>query len=181
MEIDMGKLPALAHACALALTVAACERPAAEPARARPAAITPQTPQLWLAEALDAEGKVVDTVQVCADTVLRQGFTRANAEINGQQCNPLRDAVDRPGLYAVRCEIAGRRFGVTVNQTGDLERDFQVRFALTTLDGTNTSATQVRRYRKIGTCPDGWVTGDQSKPGGPRGSNAIGHWSETVR
>lgn len=178
----MGKTLAIARACALltALVLAACERPPAAKAATAPA-LSPETPQLWLAEALDAEGKVTDQVQVCADTVLRQGFARANAEINGQTCAPFRDAVDRPGLYAVRCEIAGRRFGVTVNQTGDPETDFQIRFALTTLDGTNTTATQVRRYRKVGACPAGWVTGDQSKPGHPRSSNAIGHWSEVKR
>ena len=140
--------------------------------QAAQAAVDP--PALWLAQADDA-GK--QQLYVCADSVMRDGFRRANAEINGRACSPFKDGVDRPGLYATRCELDGRRFGLTVTQDGDPQRDFTVRFALAALDGSGVQATQARRFRKVGACPAGWGIGDQARPGGRPGVNALsGTW-----
>ena len=161
---------------ALLIVLAGCSQPARE-ARlaARKAQMDP--PALWLAQSFDADGKVTGAVQICADSMIRDGFTRGNAEVGGQPCLARKTGVEQPGLYANRCELNGVRFGLTVNRTGDLERDFTVAFALTALDGSGGKARQVRRYQKVGPCPAGWSIGDQAKPGEARRFNAVtGTW-----
>lgn len=135
-------------------------------------------PRLWRVTALDAAGQPAGAVLVCADRTMTGAFARAGAEVNGQPCLPLKDGVERAGLFAVRCELNGRRFGLTVNRTGDPARDFTVAFALRTVDGgSEVGARQVRRFQKLGPCPQGWGIGDQAKPGEPRGVNALaGTW-----
>lgn len=158
------------------LALAACGPSGAKLVEVRAAQIDP--PQLWLAEALDGNGKPAAAIQVCADSALRAGFVRANAEINGMSCAPHRDAVDRPGLYAVRCDLNGRTYGLTQNRKGDPQQDFQVRFTLTALDGTDVRAAQVRHYRKLGACPAGWGIGDQARLSAAKGENALsGQWA----
>lgn len=160
---------------ALLLPLAACGEPRAE-ARFAAAQAAADPPQLWLAEALEG-GRVTGAVTVCADQVMRQGFARANAEVGGQPCLPLKDGVQQAGLYAVRCELGGRRFGLTVNQAGDPDRDFTVRFALKALDGTGAEARSFRRFRRLGACPAGWGIGGLGAPGGPPSRNALsGTW-----
>jgi len=136
-------------------------------------------PRLWRVTALDAAGQPVGAVLVCADRTLTDAFARADAEVNGQPCLPLKDGVERPGVYAVRCELNGRRFGLTVNRNGDPARDFTVAYAVRTVDGGREGrARQVRRFEKIGLCPQGWNIGDQAKVGEARGVNALaGTWS----
>ena len=164
---------ARALAPALLLPLMGCDNSEAEARyRARQAAVDPS--QLWLAEALDAGGRPIDAVYVCADLGLREGFARASARVNGAPCNPERNAVDRPDLYAVRCEAGSRRFGLTVNRTGDLQRDFTVRVAVQAVDGLEGGGGHVRRYRMTGACPKGWTIGDQAKPGKPPHANALG-------
>ncbi len=161
---------------ALLIVLTACSQPEREAQMAaRKAQIDP--PALWLAQAFDAEGKVSGAMQICADSMVRDGFARGNAEVAGRPCIARRTGVERPGLYANRCELNGVRFGLTVNRTGDLERDFTVAFALTALDGSGAKARQVRRYQKIGPCPNGWSIGDQARPGEGRRFNAVtGTW-----
>ena len=161
---------------ALFLALGACGQPmaqvrlVAEQARADP-------PELWRVEALNAAGQPIGATLVCADRNMRAGFGRANAEVNGRTCAPMKGAVERPGLYAVRCELDGRRFGLTLSRSGDEARDFKVAFALTALDGTDVVARQVRRFQRVGACPAGWGIGDQGKPGGQPGVNALaGTW-----
>lgn len=159
----------------LLLPLLACAEPRAE-ARVAAAQMAADPPQLWLAQALDGE-RVSGEVMVCVDRVMRDGFARANAEVAGQPCLPFRDAVETPGLYAVRCQLGGRTFGLTVNRTGDPERDFTIRFALKALDGTGDAAAQARRFRKVGACPAGWRIGDEGKPGRPPHRSALsGTW-----
>lgn len=138
----------------------------------RQAAVDP--PKLWFAEALDAEGRSVDGLYLCADQRLKEGLARAAAWVNGRPCQPERDPVDRPGLYAARCEVSGRPFGLTVNRQGDLDRDFTVRVAVKALDGTAQEGGHVRRYRLTGPCPAGWAIGDQARPGRKPTGNALG-------
>jgi hypothetical protein len=157
---------------ALMLALAACARPSAESQlEAHQAAVDP--PRLWRVEALDANGAVASELLVCADSTLKAGFTRANAEADGRPCLPFGDYVDRPGVYAVRCVLDDRRYGLTVNRTGDPDRDFTAAFALTALDGSGQATRQVRRYRQVGPCPAGWGIGDQARPGQRRRSNAL--------
>lgn len=163
---------ARAVAPALLLTLAACGQPHAE-SRFEAAQAAADPPQLWLVESLDGT-RVKGEVMVCTDRPTREGFSRARAQSGGQPCLPFRDAVEKPGLYAVRCEMGGRNYGMTVNRIGDPDRDFTVHFALKALDGTGDAARQVRRFRRIGACPAGWRIGDQARPGEPPGSNALG-------
>src|ERR1043165_190676 len=84
------------------LALAACGPSGAKLVEVRATQIDP--PQLWLAQGPDATGQPAAATQICTDSALRAGFVRANAEINGVSCAPHRDAVDRPNLYAVRCD-----------------------------------------------------------------------------
>jgi hypothetical protein len=71
--------------------------------------------------------------------------------------------VSKPGLYALRCEVGGHRFGVTVTSRGDPERDFQVSYALRPLDLDRGPFVQTVRYHLVGRCPPGWRIGDQAE------------------
>ena len=164
---------------ALLLGLAACGAPHAESRFAEAqAAVDP--PRLWQVTAFDAEGRAVAALKVCADSNLVDGFARAGAEVNGAPCLPLKGGVEKPGLFAVRCELNGRRFGLTATRAGDPARDFTVAFAVRTLDGGPEGvARQVRRYQALGPCPADWRLGDQAKAGAPRGENALsGTWGE---
>lgn len=163
---------------ALLLCLTACGAPRAENRFTEAqAAIDP--PQLWQVTAFDAQGHAIAALKVCADRNLVDGFARAGAEVNGEACLPLKDKVEKPGLFAVRCELNGRRVGLTATRTGDPARDFTVAFAVRTLDGGPEGvARQVRRYQALGPCPADWRLGDQAKAGAPRGVNALaGTWS----
>ena len=122
-------------------------------------------PQLWRAEALDDKGAVIQAIQICANRETSDGFSRGNAEVNGQACAPRKDAVTREGFYAVRCEVNGQPFGLTLNRRGGAD-DFTVRLAVQALAEADPAAISVRRYRREGACPIGWEVGDQ----GPAGS-----------
>ncbi|PZQ56789.1 MAG: hypothetical protein DI570_20710 [Phenylobacterium zucineum] len=136
-------------------------------------------PALWRVESYDHDGHVSGALEVCADTTVREGFGRAGPEINGQPCVNLRGGVERPGLYAVRCQVAGRRYGVTVNKAGDPDRNFTAAIAVTALDGSGVAARQVRRFVRLGDCPAGWTIGDQARLDGSRGVNALaGTWAD---
>ncbi|MBL8771210.1 MAG: hypothetical protein JNK30_07485 [Phenylobacterium sp.] len=131
-------------------------------------------PRLWRVDSLDPAGKVAATLLVCADSTLSNGFGRAHAEVNGRPCITLKGGVDRAGLHAHRCQIDGRRYGVTVTRTGDAARDFTAAFAFAALDGSPARARQVRRFRNTGEpCPPGWGIGDQARRGAPRSANAL--------
>ena len=134
-------------------------------------------PRLWRVESIGTDGAASATLLVCADRTLREGFGRANAELNGAPCITLKGGVDRPGLFAERCQIEGRRYGLTVAKTGDPEHDFTATLAFTALDGSGGKARQVRRFRETGPCPTGWGIGDQARAGAARGVNALaGTW-----
>jgi hypothetical protein len=165
----------LAPALLLALT--ACGAPHTESRlAAHQAQVDP--PMLWRVEALGADGRPSAALTVCADTTMREGFARATAEVEGQPCLLMKDRVEKAGLFAARCELNGQRFGLTVNRTGDPERDFQVAFALKALDGSDAGARQVRRFKRIGPCPKDWGIGDQAKLSAARGVNALaGVWA----
>lgn len=118
-------------------------------------------PKLWLAQGVWPSGRVYRSTQVCADTALRDGFLRADPAVNGQACRPISERVEKPGLYAVRCTALSQEFGVTVTTSGDVKRDFTVRYALTPLDTGRGPFVQTVHYRLLGACPKGWRIGDQ--------------------
>lgn len=161
----------LAPAIPLVFVLAACSQPRQARLEAHQATVDP--PALWLAQSLDLQGQPTAALYVCADKPLRDGFLRANAEANGRPCLPLKGGVERDGLYATRCELDGRRYGLTVTRTGDPSQAFTTAFALRALDGTGDAARQVRRFQRVGACPAGWRIGDQARAGAPRGVNAL--------
>lgn len=163
-------------ALAIPLVLSACNQGEAQARlEAKVAAVDP--PTLWRVQSLASDGAVTGEVLVCADASMRTGFDRANAEIDGVPCISPRAGVERPGLYANRCLLAGRPFGLTVNRSGDPDRDFTLAFAFRPLDGSGAASRQVRRFRLVGGCPAGWKIGDQAHPGAGRAVNALaGAW-----
>jgi len=155
-----------------ALNLAACDGAASEAKlKARQAKLDP--PHLWLAEIIGPNGTVSRNVQVCADQKLHDGFARAQPEVNHQPCRATSPVVNKPGLYALKCEAEGRSFGVTVTSRGDPTRDFTVRYALTPLDSNSRAYVNTLRYRLLGPCPADWRIGDQAPPRRPRVAAAL--------
>lgn len=158
-----GRRPApLLAAAFAAVGLAACDA-GGDTARiaARQAAIDP--PQLWQAQAVIGRGIVMRTVRICADQKLRDSFRRAEPEVNAEPCRALGPVVTKPGLYALRCAAGGHRFGVTVTTRGDMDRAFEVRYAVAPLDLDRGPFVQTVRYRALGACPAGWRIGDQTE------------------
>jgi hypothetical protein len=73
--------------------------------------------------------------------------------------------VVKPGLFAVRCNANGHRYGESVATVGDPARDFRLVFSVVSLDQKDVSIRQARRFRRVGPCPTGWRVGDPAKPG----------------
>lgn len=157
----------------IASLVGACSDPAVVEQRyqARQAALDP--PQLWLAEAFDADGAVAAQVFVCTDLGLREGFARADVVADAGPCLVQGQAVEGPNSYAARCNIGYGRFGLNVHSRGDPKTDVRVRVSLQPTDRAADPISQTRRYRRIGACPVGWGVGDQAKPGQPPHGNAL--------
>jgi hypothetical protein len=133
-------------------------------------------PQLWRVEAIGRDGAVQSAVYVCADTNLRETFTRTRAEVNGQLCKDSTDPIMRPNGWALSCQVNGRPFGISATTVGDLQKDFRLDFELTELypgyhhyllsgDPAPVTASQIRHFLRMGPCPSGWGIGDQAKPG----------------
>lgn len=152
----------------LPLILAACARTPEERFLAHQRAVDP--PQLWYAEVVGHPGP---GVFVCAPLAIREGFTRADAEVNGQPCLVQGQPVEKPGLYAARCNVGHRRFAMNLTHAGDPERDVTVRLSLRATDAPMEAVTQTRRYRRMGACPAGWRIGDQARPGLRPRSNVL--------
>jgi hypothetical protein len=151
-----------ALALSAALLLAACHGgPSTEAQlRARQQAVDP--PQLWLME--DAQdtrsGPISGAAWVCADTPMRQTFSRTNAEIAGAPCADTVPPVLRPGFAAHRCEVGGRRYAITSQTVGDPAQDFRLTVMVTPLSADLGPARTTRHYRRLGACPAGWRIGD---------------------
>ena len=137
---------------------------------ARQQAIEP--PQLWRVDALTEAGEVRASVFVCADTALRDTFTRARAEVNGEPCRDTTPPVLKENGWALRCQAHGWPFAVSATTVGDPQRDFRLNFGLTQLyyvpsaaDPPAMQVRQTRHFRRVGDCPLGWRIGDQARPG----------------
>lgn len=145
----------------LALTLlAACDDPAGTAARMTTRQLAVDPPQLWLIEPLGPSAETA--TYVCADTPMREGFTRTRPEIDGAECRATARPVERPGLSALRCQANGRGFAFSTQTEGDLTRDFRLTIAVTSLDRTLGPAATTRRFRRLGGCPAGWRIGDQA-------------------
>lgn len=177
---DRRWLRAAGGAAGLVVGLGACNAApsTADELAARQAAIDP--PQLWLAQVLGEGGTVKGSVFVCADSALREGFTRARAEINGRPCVDATSPRVKPNGWTLRCTVGGRGYAVSSVTVGDLQQDFLVNFSLVELtsflvgkhpnftiqtEPPPQSVRQVRRFRRIGACPSGWRIGDQARPG----------------
>lgn len=145
-----------------ALLLAAChEAPSTEAQMvARQQAVDP--PALWLMEDTEVGGArpVQSTAWVCADTPMRKTFAKTNPEFDGAPCGETVPPVVRPGFTAHRCDAGGRRYAITSQTTGDLDRDFRLSVMVTPLSPDLGPARTTRHYRRLGACPPGWRVGD---------------------
>ena len=165
-------LQAASGAAGLVVGLVACQAApsASDEQVARQKAIDP--PQLWLAQVLGEGGKIKGSVFICADSPVREGFSRARAELNGQPCGDATSPRVKPNGRSLRCTAHGRSYTVSSVTVGDLQQDFLVNFALTeqTYFGVADappprSVRQIRRFQHVGACPMGWRIGDQARPG----------------
>lgn len=161
-------LPLLAL-CGLLVGVAGCNQPSqpadkgAQAAAAGPAA---EPPALWRIEVLNG-ADVVSAVEICADRAVQQSFMRPEPAVGDKPCLRVHrdEPVAKDGIYSVRCRIDDQVYRVGAVSTGDLARDFTVDMAVSAQGKTGPTFEQLRRYRKIGACPAGWVAGDSAAPG----------------
>ncbi|MFN3522685.1 MAG: hypothetical protein ACK4YQ_10590 [Phenylobacterium sp.] len=161
--------PTLASALALAavLGLSGCDRQTAETetAQAPPPGLATETPSLWRIEVLGDGGAVIDTVDICADKAVRDGFVRPAPEVDGQPCVRIDEAVQTDQTYSVRCRVDDQLYRVGASITGDQEKDFTVEMAVTRQDQKGPTFEQTRRYRLQGACPADWRIGDSARPG----------------
>lgn len=129
-------------------------------------------PQLWRVDALSETGAIQAAVYVCADSSLREAFSRTRAEVNGEMCEDTTSPMVKPNGWALRCYAGGRQFAVSAATVGDLQHDFRLDFGLTEIhffpglgDPRPISVRQSRHFLRMGACPVGWRSGDQAKPG----------------
>lgn len=146
--------------------------------RARQQATDPL--ELWSVEVVPAQAGW-PAVTVCTNQAIRAGFARPLPAVGALQCDPVEeDARETADFYTVRCDLGGRRFGVSAHITGDRARDFTTHYAVTDLDGfrnpvsrSGSEVEQTRRYRQLGACPAGWVAADSTDRHGVRVRQAL--------
>ncbi|WP_428151131.1 hypothetical protein [Brevundimonas sp.] len=124
-------------------------------------------PELWQVEVIGAEAR---PVQICVDTLLREGFGSPLPEVGGQPCVLIGEPVEHEGGRIGRCASAGRPLLFSVKKEGAPE-DFSVTLNVQTLDRRASEVTQTRRYRRLGLCPPGWTIGDNTDQEGRRRNN----------
>jgi len=149
----------------LSLLAAACGGPDSEARlRARQQAVDPS--RLWRVETPAQDGRPASVRFVCADTPLRETFTRLAGEVEGVPCRVTSGPVVKPGLFALRCEEGGRTYAMASQTEGDAARDFKLTVSVTPLGAGVGPARAVRRFRRLGACPAGWRVGDQADAAG---------------
>jgi hypothetical protein len=152
----------LARAALAALALGGCQSGPDSEARVRAQQTAIDPPRLWSASVIG--GAAPATVMICADSGVRDGFSRTIADVNGDIC--LADDVrSTANSYVTHCSAGGRRYAVSLLTEGDRTRDFKATFTLHTLEAPVVSVWQTRRYRQVGACPAGWNIGDQARPG----------------
>lgn len=157
--------------CALAAGVTGCQRKTATatPDESRPTGAA--AAQLWRIEVVDG-GKAAPQ-DICADEAVRAGFARPTPELNGQACVQVGKAVEADGTYAVRCNIDSQQYRVGSVVKGDPQQDFTVEMSVAPQGRTGPNFEQVRHYRRLGACPNGWIIGNSAAPGASQVTNAL--------
>ena len=129
----------------------------------RQAAVDP--PELWRVEAVNSDAPAV---QICTDSVLRQGFSKPRPEVQGQPCLPTGDPIQTEAGVLQRCTVGDHTLLVRSRTEGGTDA-FSVELRVTTLGADpDASAVQTRRYTRLGPCPQGWKIGDSTDRTGRR-------------
>jgi hypothetical protein len=160
----------LSRAILLLLTaalVAGCgggER-AKERYRQRQAAVDP--PELWSIEVVPAPPGV-KPILICTDSIMRKGLGHPSLSLSGGACTPTDEPVLSANGYVQRCDLNGEAWVATSTLAGDQGRDFTASLAAGPLSDDNGGYRQVRRFKRIGPCPDGWSIGEKTDQSGAR-------------
>lgn len=135
---------------------------------------SPEVPgsQLWRIE-VQNDGKVGSRQDLCVDAALRSAFSRPAPQLNGQACVRVGQVVEKDGTYAMRCDIDSQQYRVGSVTQGDVTRDLTVEISVASQGRTGPSFEQVRRYRRLGPGPAGWVIADAAAPGATRVTTAV--------
>jgi hypothetical protein len=149
---------------ALAAGLAACGKKETPTVRAEVAIQPAAKPSLWRIEAVN-DGRVVRTLDLCADQAIQAGFRRPSPELNGHPCDRAKNVVETDQSYAARCRLDHNNYVVRTTQSGDAARDFTVQMSVTRQDLAGPTFEQTRHYTRIGDCPAGWRIGDAAAPG----------------
>ena len=159
---------------AAVLGLAACQREAATGTAVVPRAAVARVtgPSLWTIEAVN-DGKVVRTVQICADDAVKSSFSRPTPEFKGQPCDRAPNASDVGGSYAARCRMDHQNYVVSATRRGDPDRDFTVDMSVARQDKSGPTFEQTRHYVRMGPCPAGWNVGDTAALGDRQVTNAL--------
>ncbi|WP_309630408.1 hypothetical protein [Brevundimonas sp.] len=131
----------------------------------RQAAVDP--PELWRVEVVNSDSL---PVQLCADTLLREGFKSPLPEVGGQPCILIGEPVETDGGRIGRCASGGHALMFSVKTEGD-PSDFTVALNVQTLGRHGYIVTQTRRYTRLGPCPQGWSIGDNTDQQGRKRNN----------
>jgi hypothetical protein len=157
----------------LASLVSACgEGPerARQRAIARQAAIDP--PELWSAEVLPVQPGVA-AVTLCTDSRIREGLARPALMLAQSPCRPVGEPVKTETGEVQRCVSNGEAWMATSRVTGDRTSDFTATLKAVAINDDNARFEQVRRFRKLGACPEGWAIGETTDQSGQRHRPAI--------
>jgi len=138
--------------------------------RERQAEIDPL--HLWRVEAVEA-GQAGEPVEICADAMVRQGFVLPLPTAGGQACVLEDEPVQHAGYVAARCRIGGQRFGVTSAVSSLSDTDFTVDASIRPIGPGSEGYRQLRRYTRLGACPDGWRIGETRGRDGVRRTDAL--------
>lgn len=139
-------------------------------AMAAPAA---EPPSLWSIEKTNdaAPGKVEF---ICAGAVIRQGFSRAVPQANGQSCALIDQTQAPAGVFNGRCRLGTDIFALHSVTGGDVSRDFTVKSAMQEDGVAGKRFVSSLRYRRVlDSCPAGWNDGDAGSPGDMTVVNAL--------
>jgi len=130
----------------------------------------PDPRQLWLVQSVGEDGARSASRYVCADAALRETFQRPRAEVKGRPCQDITMPELKDNAWFVRCLIGRQSFAVSASTLGDPSEDFQFDFALTPIEvygfgKAGPPVREIRRFRRVGPCPEGWRIGDRARPG----------------
>jgi hypothetical protein len=150
------------------------------------ATLAPDVPKLWRVEVVGEAAASAKPVFVCADRSVREAFSRALPEVDGQTCNRLERPITGEGQFLVRCGTGAVTMVASSVVRGDPERDFTVNTRISARPADTTQGEprhefeQTRRYRLAGACPAGWAIGDTAGAGDRSVVNALSGVTRTL-